>query len=337
MRDRFATRHPRIAAALKRMSGSQAATLSGLPRWWVPGLLGLATLSASAAVPRVTGSTPPVVPSPVAQDVDPGAVDEAVDEAAARRLLGLWDLQQADAPADQIRFYYFHEGGIGLYRYGRSGLTFTHSYDWRIRDGVLELRFRKTGASHLLAYALRADDSLLILPHDPREGGAATYRRAPEGGPTLHSLAPWLDGVGGHPMGAADASSPTGQMWIEYQPFATGGAGFAIYQFAPAALDGRGVGWHHRGDFDDWSTEAFHYQLRGDQLTLRFDRFGDDATTRFAIGREHDEEAHPGGDSHPGMADGVRGAGAAVLELRADPRNGWHRSRLRHLGRSFAF
>ena len=45
-------------------------------------------------------------------------------------------------------------------------------------------------------------------------------------------------------------------IWIDYRNLATGGAEFHMYQLAATAIDGRGGGWFHRGDFDDWSTES---------------------------------------------------------------------------------
>ena len=59
-------------------------------------------------------------------------------------------------------------------------------------------------------------------------------------------------------------------MWIDVVRHATGGMAFGFYQFGPARIDGRGVGWFHAGDFDDWTTEAFTYRVRGGEIDFHF-------------------------------------------------------------------
>lgn len=56
-------------------------------------------------------------------------------------------------------------------------------------------------------------------------------------------------------------------MWIDEVSYATGGKAFAIYQLKDTSIDGRGVGWHHIGDYDDWSTEALSYRYTAANCT----------------------------------------------------------------------
>src|SRR5687768_18399991 len=82
-------------------------------------------------------------------------------------LRGLWLKESADQ--SEFRFYYFHSGGIGLYRYGRRNLNNTNSYDYRIDRGDLILRFRKTGEEHRVRFRIeRGKQHVLILDNDPR-------------------------------------------------------------------------------------------------------------------------------------------------------------------------
>ncbi len=78
-------------------------------------------------------------------------------------------------------------------------------------------------------------------------------------------------------------------MWIDLQRYATGGQGFALYQLRDAGIDGRGTGWFHRGDFDEWNTEALVYRVQGEQLTLSFAHEGRTYRTRVTF----DQGAEP--------------------------------------------
>lgn len=227
----------------------------------------------------------------------PATAPDLADVDAARALQGLWNKYPVGELGDPVRFYYFHDGGVGLYRYGRQGFTNTNSFDWSAQDGVLKLRFRKTGETYAVRYSLEEGGRVLVLADDPKEPGGARYVK--ERGPVEADLAP--------------LGPPSGSMWIWQQRFATGGSGFSIYQLAPAAIDGRGIGWHHRGDFDDWSTEALRYRVVNGRITFRFELTGEEHTTRFSL---------EGGDK-------------GVLHLVEDPRNWWQRSSFKYMGKSF--
>ena len=78
-------------------------------------LVGVAVLAALVVVPRMLRNPAPT-------------------------LVGLW---LATPPArelsDELRFYYFHEGDKGLYRYGKAGYNNTASFDWRVSGDELTL------------------------------------------------------------------------------------------------------------------------------------------------------------------------------------------------------
>ncbi len=209
-------------------------------------------------------------------------------------LRGLW---LKESTHGELRFYYFHSGGIGLYRYGRRRLNNTHSYDYRIDDGALVLQFRKTGETDRVAFRLERDGGQrwLCLDNDPREPGPTRYRKLE--GPLPGALA------GDHPFA---------RMWTETRTFATGGMAFRIYQFQPPDAGGRGHGWYHQGDFDEWSTEAFSYVRKEGVIQLSFLERHEDQTT---------EIREIGGEKR-------------AIELMSDPRNFWHRSRFVDGGRS---
>jgi hypothetical protein len=91
---------------------------------------------------------------------------------------------------------------------------------------------------------------------------------------------------------------------------------FDLYQLKAPAIDGRGVGWFHTGDFDDWTTETFVYQRTPDALHLTFPI-------------RHERFTSPVVD---GEAEGRR-----VLDLLVDPRNFWHRRAYVDGGKSFVY
>ncbi|WAS97872.1 hypothetical protein [Nannocystis punicea] len=321
----------------------------------------LAVLALSA--PFIAVEAPEVV-EPVPEDTcDADAVDP--------ELLGVWHRWEALAEGDRMRFYFFHEGGFGLYRYGKVGLTNTHSFDYRADGGHLELTFRKTGERQRVRYRIEEQDgrTWLVLDDDPREVGGARYFKAPaaatgapcfdpagdlpqtRGAPALADLsrepgspAPALDLPRGPAL--ADMSRETGspapllaasdlpaepgtpampelataeriggRLWGEEVRYATGGMGFSIYQLQPQAIDGRGVGWHHRGDYDEWTTETLTYRQRGDRLALSFPLRHDGLETAIA----------------------VRGSGDdRTLHLAEDPRDFWRAHTYRDMGPTFA-
>lgn len=239
------------------------------------------------------------------------AVEEVVrkDTVHADAVQGLWSRwPERRREGDPVRFYYFHGDGHGLYRYGRIGHTNTHSFDYRVEGDTVRLRFRKSGSQHELRYRIEAGRDgrrTLRLENDPEESGATTtYTFVP---PPSEARAV---------LSASEGKRPAGRMWIDLQRYATGGVGFSLYQLGPAGIDGRGTGWHHRGDFDDWSTESLSYRLDDGMLELRFELTGERAITRYEL---------------------VEGAdGKRRLILHEDPRNWWHRASFADMGRAFA-
>jgi len=259
-----------------------------------------ASLSSSGA-PAVDGIDVDVVSSP--------AEPARSSPERLRVLCGIWSRWEAGGEGERVRFYYFHGDGTGLYRYGRVGLTNTHSFDYDIRDDRLILDFRKTGEHHEVDFVLTPGESegardWLELRDDPRELGTTRYFR--ESDETVRA-----DDAHGE-LGPV----PAGHMWIDLKPFATGGRGFVMYQLRPAGIDGRGVGWFHRGDFNDWSTESLTYRIVGSTIELHFSlEEGWRENSTFAV--TTDEE------------------GARWLELADDPRDFWHPHRYVDMGPSF--
>ena len=265
---------------------------------WLAPLMTLALLG-SAALTR-----------PTAVDVDAPRAPAADHDP----LRGLWMRYDARGEGDPLRFWYFHGDGKGLYRYGKVGLANTHSFDYAVHDdGALDLRFRKRGEAHALVARIQREGGAtwLSLIGDPYEPGAR-YRLVE----SELDLAAWAR----PPQPAedpehADAPAAIGdRIWIDYRNHATGGSEFHMYQLAATAIDGRGVGWFHRGDFDDWSTESLTYRLDGDHVELFFDLREEPAVTRFEL------------------VDGARGR---ELVLEADPRDFWARHAYADGGRSF--
>jgi hypothetical protein len=286
------------------------------PRIYCPSSLVAALLLLAAVAPDPD-------PAPLAFTAPDGAApalrgpdatcpeDQAVDP----RLVGLWHRHDAAADGDPLRFYYFHRDGFGIYRYGRVGLTNTHSFDYRAAGGVLDLTFRKTAAAHVPRYRIEEDASgtWLVLRGDPREAGdEVRYRRAPD--PTAHACAfgpltlESTPGAAGGPLG--------GRLWGEEQRYATGGMGFAIYQLQAQTIDGRGVGWYHRGDYDEWLTESLTYRQQGDRISFGFTLRHEGAQSALSLGE---------------AADGTR-----TLTLAEDPRDFWRAHTYRDMGPSFA-
>lgn len=249
-------------------------------------------------------------PSAQAQGADAG------DDELFASLTGIWSRYEGRSEGDPLRFYYFHGDGKGLYRYGKVGHANTHSFDYAVEGGKLHLKFRKTGAPHEVIAVVHRDEqgTWLSMEGDPEEPGAR-YRRTGGAISELEGLAAY-DGTEvaeeAHGHGVGD------RIWIDYQHYATGGAGFRMYQLNAPAVDGRGVGWFHEGDFDDWSTEALSYRIVGDELELYFDLAGEYHASDFRV----DEQ---------GEGDDRR----RTLVLEDDPRDYWSRHAYQDGGRSF--
>ena len=234
-------------------------------------------------------------------------------EPASDALQGIWTRYESGEEGSPVAFWYFHGDGKGLYRYGRVGLTNTHSFDYELAgEGArldLRLRFRKTGEAHAISALIERDEqgrAWMVLRGDPR-GPGARYQHVRELGEAQERA------------GGAEELEPTraalgDRLWIDYGNYATGGAGFHMYQFARSSLDGRGIGWFHRGDFDEWSTESLTYRISGDHIELYFDLREEPTRTRFRL---------------------VQGEQGRELWLDADPRDYWAPHRYRDGGKSF--
>lgn len=236
-------------------------------------------------------------------------------------LLGLWAQADGKTPSAPLRFYYFHTGGKGLYRYGQVGYNQTHSFDWSIDGSELRLVFRKTGekAATKVELSGNAKARTLTMLTDPRGDGVGRYverkSNLDEG--------PLVLGSDSSPA-SDDPRAVEGRLWMDYTRYATGGSGFVMYQLSKHACVSELVadsessswrlGWYHRGDFDDWSTENLCYRADAGTLQLQFPVRGDRAQS--TIGWSQDK-------------------GKRVLTLDHDPRNFFHRTRLVDSGPSF--
>lgn len=245
---------------------------------------------------------------------DPAPEDTCAADAIDARLFGVWHRYDAVSEGDRMRFYFFHERGFGLYRYGKVGLTNTHSYDYEADGEALTLTFRKTGEHRRVPYRIEEDGgrTWLVLDDDPREPGGARYFRAPPVGAACTDL-PWEPGPEGHVP--TDSSAIGGRLWGEEVRYPTGGMGFSIYQLQAQSIDGRGVGWHHRGDYDEWTTETLTYRQRGGDLSLSFPLRHEVHVTPIAV---------------EGAGDDRR------LRLGDDPRDFWRPHTYRDMGPTFA-
>lgn len=226
-------------------------------------------------------------------------------------LEGLWSRYEPGGLGAPVRFYYFHGDGNGLYRYGKVGYTNTNSYNYEVKGDQLELCFRKTGVCHNVKFKIEQDKNAgrewLTIEGDPREPGARYYRQrdpvSVDGAPLSFEVQP-----------DDKKERVDGYMWIEQLKYKTGGMGFAIYQFKEAGIDGRGTGWFHQGDFNDWSTESLTYRLYQNKMELWFDLREETATTSFLLSGK-DKEAR--------------------LSLGEDPRNFWLSRTFIKMGKSF--
>ncbi len=227
-------------------------------------------------------------------------------------LRGLWT---ATPPArqlsDEVRFYYFHDGDKGLYRYGKAGYNNTASFDWHLAGDELTLTFRKTGAVARTKVAVEDNEGkrVLVLRDDPRLGGTRRYAHEPSalgdlGGPLSIAL---------HDDGLEDKLA--GRLWYDETKYATGGMGFRMYQLSEHALPaGRQLGWYHVGDFDDWSTETLDYRELPGGLELHFGLRDERANTQVTVEQARDRR---------------------LLRLASDPRDFGARARFLDVGKSF--
>jgi len=228
-------------------------------------------------------------------------------------LFGLWTEREVAGPSDEMRFYYFHKGGKGLYRYGQAAHNQTSSFDWKLDGDKLDLYFRKTGEKAVTRFVLggEKDKRTLTLVDDPRGAPNTRYRYKP----TL------LDAETFGPLSLLDARATdesnaiVGRMWIDMKHYATGGRGFVMYQLSEhTAAPGWYYGFYHRGDFDDWTTENLFYEPLPSALRLHFILRGDELVSPIELGNDRD---------------------ARTLSITRDPRNFLARTRLRDAGRSF--
>ena len=226
-----------------------------------------------------------IVPVLVAWIKIPGGDAVAPTQASSQEILGLWSRFAPEKEGDRQRFYYFHTGGIGLFRYGKMGLSYTQTFKYSVDAERITLTFNKSGAEHVVPYAVR--DGRLTLTDDPKMGGEQVYTKRGLG-----------KGAGYHAF-----DHPLARLWTEVTKDSKGQVGFRMYQLQAPTIDGRGVGWYHEGDFFEWSTETLQYRRTGDRLELRFPVRAERFVTTVTDGE----------------ADGTR-----TLRLDEDPRNFWH-------------
>lgn len=272
-----------------------------------------------------------------------GADDPSLEQQAS--IYGLWAKTWPQKIGDPVRFYYFHQAtanetpakgdsstsGIGLYRYGKVGLNFTHSFHWKVRAsasgksganrGVLELKFNKTGEVRETPFHVENRDgtSVMVLSDDPRDAPGTRYEKEkkppPFGGKFFLSAA--LKASVGEDSSSSNTPTnvlPFDRMWMHYETYEKGGGEFRLYQFQKPALDGRGVGWFHRGDFDNWSTEMLTYRLSEGKIEFDFTLNHERAQSSFQLVKRGDKR---------------------LLQLTRDPRNYWHSSSFGDGGQSF--
>lgn len=261
----------------------------------------LAVASFGLAWPALRGMVRPQEPG--CTRVSPVKAPPSADPVGKDALAGLW--RRPAQHAQQVRFYYFHGNGKGLYRYGQSEWNQTNSFDYIVRDRRVILKFRKVGESHESSFAIESvkGKRFLRLHKDPKERGARYEWSAP-------------------PMAASEATAQLlqkkglgGYMWMHNRSFSRGGSEFAMYQFNAPAVDGRGVGWFHRGDFDDWTTESFRYRIADGNITFFFEYH-----------QRQEESTYE-------LIEGSKGH--RVLHLKEDPRNFWLQRGYQEMGPSF--
>ena len=217
-------------------------------------------------------------------------------EETARRteamILGLWAQYVPKNAGDPERFYYFHKGGIGLFRYGRRGLTYTQTFRYDVNAKTLKLVFIKSGERFKIPYSIQKDQ--LTLGADPKMGGEQTYTKRPP-----------------QPVPAMAGAHPLARMWTKRVVDRKGNVEFRTYQLQAPGPQGRGTGWYHEGDEEEWSTESFSYHRTADWIALS-----------FPVRKEHVvSNVEEGKDGR------IR-----TFTLVEDPRNYWHRRTYRDEG-----
>lgn len=324
------------------MTGARRLSLAPSTLVTVTAAACLATASVAAGVAAtMVGRSVESTAADAGHGVDSAPVEhDAPSPVALDELTGLWARWDAPKDGERTRFWYFHGDGHGLYRYGRVGLVNTHSFDYTLDEevpGVVRITYRKTGRGHVLEAVLGTREDgrrTLRLIGDPEEPGAEYVL------------------VAGRVEGESEANPAReghgigDRLWIDWQAHAAGGGSFRMYQLAATAIDGRGVGWFHEGDFDDWSTEAFDYRVittarpgvtAGEiaateivgELQLQFRLRGETETTNFVL-REAPKSSQV--EVAPrGADDSTR-----ILELVDDPRDYWSSHRYVDGGPSFS-
>ncbi|MDP2343236.1 MAG: hypothetical protein Q8O67_19920 [Deltaproteobacteria bacterium] len=242
-------------------------------------------------------------------------------------LKGLWTRwpeagKREEAP---VAFYYFHSDGIGLFRFGKIGYNTTNSYNWSTENGTIVLSYRKTGEVVRLPYRIeRGSPNVLVVGDDSHNPGVAVSRYTFVPFEQSANTAPDLFDEE-RPTQLENPRSPDridNRLWMDLKKYATGGMGFALYQLREAGIDGRGTGWHHVGDFDDWSTEALSYRVNrtasGRELDLLFTLRNERRTTPLLTGHRTKD-----------------GADVRFLTLQQDPRGFWAAHAFDDAGPSF--
>ena len=247
--------------------------------------------------------------------------------AADDELKGLWTRwpdagKREDAP---VAFYYFHDEGIGLFRFGKIGHNTTNSYNWQTQDNTIVLTYRKTGAQVRMPYRIeKGTPNVLVVGDDSHNPGLGVSR---------YTFVPYEQSSGAapdlfdeeHPTSLENPRSPDridNRLWMDLKTYATGGVGFSLYQLREAGIDGRGTGWHHVGDFDDWSTEALSYRINraggGREIDLLFTLRNERSTTPLHTGHRSKD-----------------GVDVRFLTLERDPRGFWAAHNFDDAGPSF--
>jgi hypothetical protein len=262
-------------------------------------VMSVSAVAVSIAWLRPTPAAPPVAPVEAVEPADHGGCPHVAGVVDAAALRGLWTrYPEGSGREDQpVAFYYFHDGGIGLFRYGRLGANTTNSYNWVVGEHggqpMIVLTYRKTGEVQHLPIRIDSEGRrTLVINGDPKNPGVGESRYTFVPPPSLAKVAPDLE-LSPLVTADADAAAPgiDNRLWIDQRPYKTGGMGFQLYQLRTAGIDGRGTGWHHVGDYDDWSTESLSYRiLRGEQgperLDLSFTLRGERHTTTVAVAGE---------------------------------------------------
>ncbi len=284
----------------------------------------------------------PAIAKPLLQDRAASRQQEPQNPITEQQLRGVWSKYEAKKEGDLVRFYYFHSDGIGLYRYGRLGLTYTNSFNYRVEKNQLILTFRKTGEKHVIPIVVEKDPknkqrTWLTLGNDPREKGTSnTYFRDARGrettmdatfqeltndpiflqlthGSSIHPSAPNPNNTNN----TNSANNIGNRLWIDEKKFATGGMGFSMYQLLDTAIDGRGVGWFHQGDYDDWSTESLSYRIIKDRIEIKFGVRSETHTVHWSLENPQDPKQR-------------------TLVIDDDPRNFWQYRKYADKGPSFS-